>query len=570
MNCLLLERKTGTNEITIESFIALTLCKFLDTDEEQIKIQLIETDQPTSSVAININDIRHENYCNDDERKYIQLPMLKINDGNYNIIGICSVLRGICRLMQLSPTQGSMATKLLGFKENCLLSASTSSLWVSFCEQDIVQCLINIMKTSDEIIEFPLEMLKLECEFRNPVRMHNVFKVVREAKKDRSIQSESATKVDLEHKYCHGNEANLSDFILYVIFKLIFLTVMNENEFENNIPHILKWYRNMDTEFSTLCDIIMMLLWIKVPLKVVYFKKELPVVEANGKYFSLFKRQLIGHKMKKCKSYTNQNEIDLILSKLNGLNIDIKSEPGDENQSIIDDNIIEELLSSGEFPQDRMDRKKSQLKSFVSEVIKIAHDDDIIVDFCSGTGHVGLLIALLLPNCKVIILENKEESIKRANIKAKILKLNNVSYYQCNLEYFNEKFTIGVSLHACGIATDLVLDKCYKMRANFVSSPCCYGKIQDLGNLPQSEIFRKILSADDLIKISHCSDQTHDQKNVKHINLDKARQGYFCMDIIDTDRSLRAQELGYIVQLTRLYPEDCTLKNRLLIGIYPR
>lgn len=568
MNCLLLEKKAGTNEITIESFVALTLCKFLDTDDE-IKIQLIDTDRATSTIAININEISHENYCNADEKKYIQLPMLKINDGNYNIIGLCSVLRGICRLMQLSPAAGSTATRLLGFKENCLLSASTSSLWVSFCEQDIIQCLINLMKTKDEEIEFPLAMLQLESEFKNPVRMHNVFKVVREAKKDRSIQSESATKVDLEHKYCHGNEANLSDFIIYVIFKLIFLTVMNENEFENSIPHILKWYRNIETEFSIYCDTIMMLL-SKVPQRDVYFKGELPVVEANGKYFSLFKRQLIGHKMKKCKSYTNQHEIDLILSKLNGLNVDIKSEPGDETQNIIADDIIEELLSSGEFPQDRMDRKKSQLKSFVSEVVKIAHDDDIIVDFCSGTGHVGLLIALLLPNCKVIILENKEESIKRANVKAKILKLNNVSYYQCNLEYFNEKFTIGVSLHACGIATDLVLDKCYKMRANFVSSPCCYGKIQDLGSLPQSKIFRTVFSADDLIKISHCSDQTHDQKNVKHINLDKARQGYFCMDIIDTDRSLRAQELGYAVQLTRLYPEDCTLKNRLLIGIYPR
>ncbi|CAG9800531.1 unnamed protein product [Chironomus riparius] len=568
MNCLLLERKTGTNEITIESFIALALWKFLDT-EEQIKVQLIEVDQTTSSVAININEISHENYRNNDEKKYIQLPMLKINDGNYNIIGLCSVLRGICRLMQSSSKTGSLATKLLGFKENCLLSASTSSLWVSFCEQDIIQCLINLTKTTDEIIEFPLQMLKLECEFKNPVRMHNIFKVVREAKKDRSIQSESATKVDLEHKYCHGNEANLSDFILYVIFKLIFLTVTNENEFENNIPHILKWYRNMDMEFSTLYDIIMMLL-SKVPQKDIYFKEELPIVEANGKYFSLFKRQLIGHKMKKCKGFTNQNEIDLILSKLNGLNIDIKSEPGDENRNIIDDNIIEELLSSGEFPQERMDRKKSQLKSFTSEVIKIAHDDDIIVDFCSGTGHIGLLIALLLPNCKVIILENKEESIKRAIAKAKILKLNNVSYYQCNLEYFNEKFQIGCSLHACGIATDLVLEKCYKLMANFISSPCCYGKIQDLGNLPQSEIFRAVLSADDLIKIAHCSDQTHDEKNVKHINLDKARQGYFCMDIIDTDRSLRAQELGYTVQLTRLYPEDCTLKNRLLIGVYPR
>lgn len=562
MNSLLLERKKGSNEVTIESFIALTLWKFLEAKEE-INVQLIETDFVTSTISLNSANI--SDYQKNHEGKSMKSPMLKINDGNYNIIGLCSVLRGICRVMQTK--NNSMATKLLGFKENCLLSASTTSLWVSFCEQDIIKCLKNLMElANDDVSEFPIEILKLECEFNNPVRMHNVFKVVRETKKDKSIQSESATKVDLEHKYCHGNEANLSDFILYVIFKIIFLTVTNEN-IQHIVPHIHKWYHNMDMEFSTLNNIIMMLLET-IPQKYIYFKKELPVVEANGKYFSLFKRQLIGHKMKKCKSLTNQNEIDLILAKLQ--HVDIKSLPG-ESLNIIDDQVIEDLLNAGEFPQDRLDRKKSQLKSMVSEVIKIAQDDEVIVDFCSGTGHVGLLIALMLPQCKVIILENKEESIKRASDKAKKLQLHNVTFYQCNLEYFNESFTLGVSCHACGIATDLVLDKCYKMKANFVSSPCCYGKIQDLGNnLPQSHMFRMILSADEIIKISHCSDQTHDERNVKHINLDKARQGYFCMDIIDTDRSLRAQELGYSVRLTRLYPEDCTLKNRLLIGIHPR
>lgn len=104
------------------------------------------------------------------------------------------------------------------------------------------------------------------------------------------------------------------------------------------------------------------------------------------------------------------------------------------------------------------------------------------------------------------------------------------------------------------------------MKANFICSPCCYGKIQDLGNLPQSKIFSSIFSGEEFMRISHCSDQTHDESNVKHINIEKATQGYFSMDIIDTDRCERAKELGYLVKLTRLVPENCTLKNRLLIG----
>lgn len=567
MNYLLLEKRRRSDLLTVESFVALTLWKFLEA-ENDIKLHLIETETLSPLIPVNVTFISNQIDIFDrlNEEKSMKLPMLKINNGSYNIIGLCSVLRAICRLTQLSTTKGKLATQLLGFKENCLLSSATVSLWVQFCEQDIQQCYARLIASSNDTQDFPLEMLKLEAEFKNPVRMHNVFKVVREAKKNRSIQSESALNVDIEHKYCHGNEANLSDFILYVMFKVIFLTVLNDTDFENHIPLILKWYRNMDIEFSELNDITMSLLTNTSP-KYIVFKDDLPIVEANGKYFSLFKRQLVGHKMKKCKNLTNQNEIDVILSKLASLNINMKSEPGND-ENVIDDKLVEELLSSGEFPKDRHDRKKSQLKSFVSEVLRIARDGDTIVDFCSGTGHVGLLIALLLPTCKVIILENKEESIKRANIKAKKLQLTNVTYYQCNLEYFNETFTIGVSLHACGIATDLVLDKCYRISANFVSSPCCYGKIQDLGNLPQSQLFRDILNANELIKISHCADQTHDERNVAHINMDKARQGYLCMDIIDTDRSLRAQELGYKVRLTRLFPEDCTLKNRLLVGVH--
>lgn len=144
--------------------------------------------------------------------------------------------------------------------------------------------------------------------------------------------------------------------------------------------------------------------------------------------------------------------------------------------------------------------------------------------------------------------------------------------YNCIIssqEYFDEAFTIGLSLHACGVATDLVLRKCWNNQASFICSPCCYGKIQDLGNLPQSKVYQQVLTARDVINISHCSDQTHDPRNVKHINVEKSRQGYFCMDVIDTDRLGRAKELGYLTQLKRLFPEDCTLKNRLLVGVFP-
>lgn len=40
-------------------------------------------------------------------------------------------------------------------------------------------------------------------------------------------------------------------------------------------------------------------------------------------------------------------------------------------------------------------------------------------------------------------------------------------------------FIFQVALHACGVATDMVIEHCIKTRASFVTCPCCYGFIQN-------------------------------------------------------------------------------------------
>lgn len=67
-----------------------------------------------------------------------------------------------------------------------------------------------------------------------------------------------------------------------------------------------------------------------------------------------------------------------------------------------------------------------------------------------------------------------------------------VFIFQCNLDYFKGSFDIGVSLHACGVATDLVIQQCIMNKASFVCCPCCYGSIQDthLLNYPLSKKFQ--------------------------------------------------------------------------------
>ena len=65
------------------------------------------------------------------------------------------------------------------------------------------------------------------------------------------------------------------------------------------------------------------------------------------------------------------------------------------------------------------------------------------------------------------MIENKEESIERAKSRIEMLKLTNVTLFLSNLEYFDEPFDVGVTLHACGSATDLVLEMCFKNKLVF-------------------------------------------------------------------------------------------------------
>lgn len=61
-------------------------------------------------------------------------------------------------------------------------------------------------------------------------------------------------------------------------------------------------------------------------------------------------------------------------------------------------------------------------------------------------GHVGIVLAYVLPRCHIIMIENKEESLRRAAYRVQKIGLTNVTLYQSNIDYFCGKFDIGVSI----------------------------------------------------------------------------------------------------------------------------
>lgn len=115
---------------------------------------------------------------------------------------------------------------------------------------------------------------------------------------------------------------------------------------------------------------------------------------------------------------------------------------------------VEANPQGGQLPESRLERKGQQLENLAKAALKLARNGDVIVDFCSGAGHLGIILAHFLPRCQVILLENKEESLRRARLRVEKLNLSNVSFYQCNLDYFQ------VSLSSVFYISDVM---CFKI-----------------------------------------------------------------------------------------------------------
>lgn len=431
MNNLYLESVQADVDVfylTTDSYVAIYLWRLLHA-ENDVKLTLINSSKDLKEVdtsklvPVNLKQLKYESKIDDDFNR--KLPLLIINDNHY-LIGLCCVLRGLCR-----SKKSEFAIKLLGFKENCLMAPSEVSRMTHFCEREMIECCERLRSSENIIEELPDEIIKFERVLANPMRLHNIYKHVREMKNDKSIKS--GGKIEVEHKFCSGNEINLSDVILYSLFKLMFITI--SKEILNVTPMTRRWLESVEQDENNLNYVFHELINIKLATTgntLMTLIGEIPKVE-DGTVLSILQRDPTSHSNRKKKVFTKQIDVDIVLKKLETIEVEIESQPGDSDQSMIDDTFITDLLMCGELPEKRLENKKSQLKSLAVEVLKLARPADIIVDFCSGTGHLGLLIAKMLPNCSVIILENKEESVSRARTKAAKLQLDNVIFYQCNL-----------------------------------------------------------------------------------------------------------------------------------------
>ncbi|XP_048799313.1 glutathione S-transferase C-terminal domain-containing protein isoform X1 [Lagopus muta] len=539
-------------------------------------------------------------------------PAVVTKDGKFCRAGLSVVLRHIIqKTFEADPSKKNVL-ELLGFKKTCLKACAEVSQWTRLCEISIPLAVEGFLTASPEHSQaIPADILQLERKLAEPVRVHNDDKIRRQklqqqkagAKAAVSLLEKEATE---EGKTVEVHEHPLPSLELSVAFSK--LHVQEVSRAVNREAPLIRRTKTSDLPpldhvfaeglYFTLADIVLLPCihqfldcskkqgkdLVKLPLISSWYRRvqQVPGVKRAADKCNMQLLQLpelipapedhLGDFFPVPDNCEEEHENSQFIggprptmTKLMERGIEAKFSPHPCPDWTIDWPSLPAAVNPGEgkMSRDRALRKQQQLNNLVAAVTKLAKPGDVIVDFCSGGGHVGIVLAHMMPSCQVVLIENKELSLMRAKDRSDELGLNNISFIQANLDYFNGTFNIGVALHACGVATDMVIEHCIKARAAFVISPCCYGFIQNTVKFkyPRSHQFREILSYKEHMILCRFADQT-----AVHLPPDRKLIGKQCMGLVDLDRAWAAERCNYSVQVTSMEPESCSPKNNMFVG----
>ncbi|PNJ84301.1 GSTCD isoform 2 [Pongo abelii] len=496
----------------------------------------------------------------------------------------------------------------------CLVVTKEVSQWTRLCELTIPLAIENFLReSSDQPPTIPVEILQLEKKLSEPVRVHNDDKLRRQKLKQQKAdgvgppltKGKAKSKV---HTQETSEELDSSSKSLELKVAFSKLTVQEEPATTNREPSHIRKAKASDLPplehvfaeglYFTLADIVLLPCihhflviisrkfsekLVEFPLLASWYQRiqEVPGVKTAASKCGIQFLHLPKLLTTSTEQHPNLSEVPGVeeqsdplfiggprptMAKLMEKGIEVMFSPHPCPTWTLDWNVLPAAVSpkEGKMSSDRALRKQQQLNNLVYVVTNQAKPGDRIVDFCSGGGHVGIVLAHMLPSCQVTLIENKELSLIRAKKRSDELGLSNIWFIQANMEYFTGMFNIGVALHACGVATDMVIEHCIKTRASFVTCPCCYGFIQNTSkfNFPKSEQFKKTLSYKEHMILCRFADQTA-------VQLPPQRRliGKQCMCLVDLDRARAAEECGYSVQVISMEPENCSPKNNMIVGV---
>ncbi|XP_065058716.1 glutathione S-transferase C-terminal domain-containing protein-like [Rhopilema esculentum] len=518
--------------------------------------------------------------------------------------GLCTVVRKMVHHISESETEESKVISLLGYQETCLKGYAEVSSWTKFCEVEFPgaikeltvddtrkkACLLHIQDGENRI---PLVLQMLEKELKTPKNLPNKSKYTRKDKSkwlakivcesfegkflDSSIESyvsELCQKLDK----C-GNWSPFLNGFLVTIADIITLSMVSQLvvkladicclcNLPEKIPSVVSWIKMMcviPSAHKLIEDTLRAFDGCSKRNNGMGHPKICCSWQPVDPRIQPVSQTKLEQKREKIR-VNHKNEIQETLERLEKHGISVDVLPLSQESPSVDWEIHPSSInpSAGDLNDKRAQRKQSQIANMIYAVSPLLTSGSRIVDFCAGGGHVGIVVAYFFPQCQVILVENKEQSVYRAIARIENLKLKNITVCHSNLDYFCGSFDVGVSLHACGPATDLVLNSCLEQRASYVVCPCCYGSIAAVNSLsyPRSKLFQAAVDVTQYMVLTHTSDMTTWEEESE-----KSQLGIQSMAFVDLDRCTFMEESGYQTSLRIMVPSRCSPKNHLLIGV---
>jgi hypothetical protein len=272
----------------------------------------------------------------------------------------------------------------------------------------------------------------------------------------------------------------------------------------------------------------------------------------------------------------------------------------------------------------RAARKEGQLRSMLRCILRLVPNDDkkpfTIVDFGGGSGHLGIPLALLLPQCRIIVVDLRKRSLDLMHEKASFVAqellakeqlpreessgiipsfvpsnpafhpcgkdgvLGNLFSYHGPVENYTDTFDMALALHLCGAATDVTLRKAAAVQAAaIVVAPCCVGKLskkvrnpdvylatgQNISTVtyPQSLAFCQLIPKEnDWDALVKAADYSNEQESRTSRNATRRT----AKALLETDRQMFLEDNHqYKTALMRMDPWEVTPKNDILVAWKP-
>jgi len=219
--------------------------------------------------------------------------------------------------------------------------------------------------------------------------------------------------------------------------------------------------------------------------------------------------------------------------------------------------------ADGELDQSRAERKRAQITSLAAHALDLMPKGARVVEFGSGSGHLGLLLAHLRPDAQVVLVEVKEYSTEVAKQRIQSAGVGNCNTFCGTVDEYaatGEVFDLAVGLHTCGLLADAILALAMRVGAAACICPCCYGQVATLKEdhnrgegtsacmHPSSGSIKHVLGMAGHDAFPWCA-KAADFTAGRGGEFDDQSEGFKtalrCMQTVDTDRLCAAREKGY-------------------------